>query len=163
LLLQNGKISTRSGTKLRFFLQKQNLKKMTDKLQKLNEFCQNTLVSHLGIVFTDIGEDFISASMPVDERHIQPLGYLHGGSSVVLAETLGSVASNMLIDKEKQIAFGLEVNANHIKSVRAGTCVSGTAKAVHIGRSTHVWNIEIRSEKGELIAVSRLTVSIVNR
>jgi 1,4-dihydroxy-2-naphthoyl-CoA hydrolase len=136
---------------------------MKNKLQEINEFCQNSAVSHFGIVFTEIGENFIRATMPVDERHIQPLGYLHGGSSVLLAETLGSVASNMLIDKEKQIAFGLEVNANHIKSVRAGALVSGTARAVHIGRSTHVWNVEIRGEKDELIAVSRLTVSIVNR
>lgn len=132
-------------------------------IEAINKFCQNTLVEHLGIRITDIGEDFIVGTMPVDERHLQPLGYLHGGASVVLAETLGSIASNFLIDVDKKAAFGLEINANHIKSVKKGETLTGRARAIHVGRSTHIWNIEITNQSDNLISVSRLTMTVIDK
>jgi 1,4-dihydroxy-2-naphthoyl-CoA hydrolase len=114
----------------------------------------------LGIRFTEIGPDYIKATMPVDERHRQPAGLLHGGVSVVLAETLGSVASYLCIDVKKYTCVGLEVNANHMRPVREGL-ITGTCTPIHLGKSTHVWDIRIHTEKGKLVCVSRLTVAIV--
>ncbi|MFM8739328.1 MAG: hotdog fold thioesterase, partial [Cytophagales bacterium] len=111
-------------------------------LELLNKMSANTLVAHIGIEFTRIGEDFIEAKMPVDARTHQPLGLLHGGASVALAETLGSVAATCCIDMATQYCVGLEINANHIKSVRSGF-VFGIAKPIHIGKKTHVWEIRI--------------------
>ncbi|HHB79906.1 MAG TPA: hotdog fold thioesterase [Saprospiraceae bacterium] len=126
----------------------------------LNSLSENTLGSHIGIEFIEIGDDYIMAKMPVDARTIQPFGILHGGASVVLAETLGSVASTLCLqDIDKQTAVGLEINANHLRSVRQGF-VFGKATPVRIGRSVHVWNIEISDEAGNLTAVSRLTTMI---
>lgn len=129
----------------------------THELMKL--FPNKSMGDHLGIEFTDFGADYISARMPVDHRTTQPFGLLHGGASCVLAETLGSVASTFCIDINKQLAVGLEINANHIKSARNGY-VYGTARPVHIGRSTHVWDIRIENEEKQLVCVSRLTVAI---
>ena len=120
----------------------------------------NTLIEHLGIVFTAAGEDWISATMPVDERTRQPYGILHGGASVVLAETLGSSAGNLCVDTTREVCVGLEINANHIRAVRAGT-VTGTARAVHVGRSTQVWDIRIEDAAGKLVCTSRLTLAVV--
>ncbi|NNV57614.1 hotdog fold thioesterase [Panacibacter sp. KCS-6] len=118
---------------------------------------------HLGILFTEIGPDFIKATMPVDHRTHQPYGLLHGGASAVLAETLGSVASAMVIDHEKFISVGIEINANHVRGVRSGT-VTGTCTPIHIGASTHVWDIHIQDDaNNKLVCVSRLTVSILKR
>jgi 1,4-dihydroxy-2-naphthoyl-CoA hydrolase len=120
-----------------------------------------TLVSHLGIKFTEIGADFVRGTMPVDPRTQQPYGLLHGGASVALAETLGSTAASMSVDPEYQVV-GQEINANHVRGARSGL-VTGTAKAAHIGGRTHVWMIEIVNEAGKLVCVSRLTVAVIKR
>lgn len=122
----------------------------------------NTIIGHLGIEFTEIGSDFLRARMPVDHRTIQPFGILHGGSSVVLAETLGSCAAQMCVDGSKYVCVGLDINANHIRSVRSGH-VSGTARPIHVGRTTQVWGIEISDENGDLVCVSRITMSVLSR
>jgi 1,4-dihydroxy-2-naphthoyl-CoA hydrolase len=124
---------------------------------------RNTLSENLGIVFTEIGDDFIKATMPVDQRTIQPFGILHGGASVVLAETLGSMASAFFIDIKTQNAVGLEINANHIKSVKTGGMVTGVAKPIHIGRKTQIWEIKITNEAEQLVCISRLTMAVIDR
>lgn len=131
-------------------------------LEALNASSKNTLVEHLGIEFTDFGPDFLEATMPVDQRTIQPAGLLHGGANVSLAETVGSVASYLCIDPATSMAVGLEINANHLKAVRQGH-VTAHCKPIKIGRSIHVWNIEISNDQGELSCVSRLTMSILDR
>lgn len=128
----------------------------------LNEKFNTNMTQHLGIVYSEIGKDFIAGKMPVDERTKQPMGLLHGGASVVLAESLGSIASNFCIDQTKQYCVGLEINANHIKSATEGY-VHGIAKALHIGRKTHVWEIKITNDKEQLVCISRLTVAIIDK
>jgi uncharacterized protein (TIGR00369 family) len=118
-----------------------------------------TAVAHLGIEFLEVGDDFIRARAPVDSRTRQPMGILHGGVSVVLAETLGSCGA-VLASPPGQRAVGLDINANHLRSASDGW-VTGTARPVHIGRSTHVWQIEIANEKGQLTCVSRITMAIL--
>jgi uncharacterized protein (TIGR00369 family) len=129
-------------------------------LDELNRSRDRTLIRHLDIVFTELGNDFVSASMPVDERTHQPYGLLHGGASVVLAETLGSTGANMCIDRSAYLCVGQEINANHIRSVRSGRVI-GTARPVHLGGRTQVWAIEIVNEAGALVCISRLTVAVV--
>lgn len=131
-------------------------------LEELNKQGKNTMVSHLGIIFTDISDNSISATMPVDERTKQPMGLLHGGANVVLAETLGSIASSLTIDLESQTCVGLEINANHIKAVRSGI-VKGTTTPIHIGRKTQIWEIKIFNEKDQLSCISRITVAIIDK
>jgi len=131
-------------------------------LEMLNKLSANTLVDTLGIVYTTIGEDFLEAKMPVDHRTHQPLGLLHGGASVALAETLGSVAAMCCLDTNLQYGVGLEINANHIKSVRDGFVI-GKVKPIHIGKKTHVWEIRITTEKNELVCVSRITMAIIDK
>lgn len=114
----------------------------------------------LGIEFTEIGPDSISARMPVNEKTHQPYGILHGGASVVLAESLGSVASNMVINSDKYIGVGLEVNANHLRPVKSGF-VTGICKPIHIGGKTHVWDIKLYDDRGKMNCISRLTVAII--
>ena len=121
-----------------------------------------TMGQHIGISFSEVGPDFLKATMPVDHRTQQPYGLLHGGASCVLAETLGSVASALVIDPEKFICVGLEINANHVRSARSGF-VTGTCTPIHIGASTHVWDIKIHDEREKLICVSRLTVAILKK
>lgn len=128
----------------------------------LQEISKNTMVEHLGIEFLELGDNFISAKMPVDHRTHQPMGLLHGGASLVLAETLGSVASTILVDMSKFHCVGLEINANHVKSVRTGF-VFGTASPIHLGKKTHVWDIRITNEIGDLICISRLTVAVIEK
>ncbi len=130
-------------------------------LDQLNETGKDNMVSHLGIVFTAIGDDFIEATMPVDSRTKQPIGLLHGGANVVLAETLGSIAASLTINQEKQAVVGLEINANHLKSVREGV-VKGTAKPIHLGKTTQVWEIKIVNEANRLCCISRLTIAILD-
>lgn len=131
-------------------------------LDALQNFSQNTISHHLGIEFTEIGTDYVTARMPVDKRTHQPFGILHGGASVVLAETLGSIASFLCLpDPEKQHAVGLEINANHVRSVKEGF-VYGTVRPIHLGRTTHIWDIQITNEAGKLVCISRLTCAIVN-
>ena len=134
--------------------------KLPASLEMLQAIAQNTMSDHLGIEFTGVGEAFITAKMPVDQRTKQPFGILHGGASVALAETLGSVASSLRIDLNKAYPVGLEINANHIRSVSEGY-VYGTARPLHLGRRTHVWDIQIVNEDKKLVCVSRLTVMIV--
>jgi len=134
--------------------------KLPASLETLQAIAQNTMSDHLGIEFTGVGEDFIRAKMPVDHRTRQPFGILHGGASAALAETLGSVASSLHIDLNKAYPVGLEINANHIRSVSEGY-VYGTARPLHLGRRTHVWDIQIVNEDKKLVCVSRLTVMIV--
>jgi 1,4-dihydroxy-2-naphthoyl-CoA hydrolase len=117
---------------------------------------------YLSIEWVEVGDNFIKAKMPVDHRTIQPYGLLHGGASCTLAETIGSVASAMVIDHSKFLCVGLEINANHIRGARNGF-VTGTAIPLHLGSSTHVWDIKIHDEKERLICVSRLTVAILPR
>jgi len=128
-------------------------------LAKLNALNVGTIHEVLDIQFTEIGSDSLSARMPVDRRTFQPAGLLHGGASVVLAESLGSMASTLVIDPEQCRCVGIDVNANHVRSARGGYVI-GTASPIHLGKSTHVWEIKIRNEAGELVCISRLTVAI---
>jgi 1,4-dihydroxy-2-naphthoyl-CoA hydrolase len=123
---------------------------------------KQTMGELLDIRFTEVGADFLKATMPVDHRTQQPYGLLHGGASCVLAETLGSVASAKVIDPDKFICVGIEINANHVRSVRSGL-VTGITTPIHIGASTHVWDIKIYDERDKLICVSRLTVAILKK
>ncbi len=129
-------------------------------LDALNSATEKTLVRHLGIVFTEIGDDFICGTMPVDERTWQPTGLLHGGASVALAETLGSMGGNMCIDRSEQLCVGQEINANHVRPARHGH-VTGTARPVHLGGRTQVWTIDIVNDAKDLVCVSRLTLALV--
>jgi 1,4-dihydroxy-2-naphthoyl-CoA hydrolase len=131
-------------------------------IEKLNLRGKNTMVEHLGIEVTGLGENFLEGKMPVDHRTKQPEGLLHGGASAVLSETLGSIAANCCVDNSKQYCVGLEINANHIRGVKDGY-VYGRAEAVHIGRKTQVWETKIYNEDKKLVCVSRLTLSVVDR
>ncbi|UNK51147.1 hotdog fold thioesterase [Lysobacter sp. S4-A87] len=115
----------------------------------------------LGIVFTEIGHDFVRGTMPVDERTRQPYGLLHGGASVLLAETLGSSAGNLCVGSD-EVCVGIEINANHLRAAREGV-VTGTARPIHIGARTQVWDIRIEDERGRLVCISRLTLAVVPR
>jgi 1,4-dihydroxy-2-naphthoyl-CoA hydrolase len=126
----------------------------------LSKLGKDTMAEHLGIEWIESGEDFLCARMPVDNRTKQPYGLLHGGASVALAETLGSVAAAMVVDNNKFYCVGLEINANHVRSARDGF-VTGIAKPIHIGASTHVWDIKIYDDKQKLVCVSRITVAIL--
>jgi 1,4-dihydroxy-2-naphthoyl-CoA hydrolase len=122
----------------------------------------NTMAAFLGMEWTEVGDDFIKMRMPVDNRTIQPYGLLHGGASCALAETVGSVASHFVIDNEKFICVGLDINANHVRGVRQGF-VTATCTPLHIGASTHVWDIKIQDEREKLVCISRLTVAILKK
>lgn len=128
----------------------------------LSALSDRTIAETLDIKFTEVGKDFIKATMPVDHRTHQPYGLLHGGASCVLAETLGSIASGHVIDPEKFICVGIEINANHIRSVRSGL-VTGITMPIHIGNSTHVWDIKIFDGREKLVCISRLTVAILKK
>ena len=128
----------------------------------MNAGSADPLVQHLGIEVLEVGEDFIRGRMPVDHRTHQPFGLLHGGASVALAETLGSMAASLCIDPATQMAVGLEINANHLRAVTAGWVI-GTARPIHVGRSTQVWDIRIENETGQPVCISRLTMAVVPR
>ena len=132
----------------------------TIELGKLHNFTRDTMADYLGMEWAEIGDDFLEISMPVNEKTKQPYGILHGGASCVLAETLGSIASAMVIDSDKFYCVGLEINANHIKSVTEGV-VTGKCTPLHLGKHTHVWDIKIYDHNRKLICVSRLTVAII--
>lgn len=125
-------------------------------------FGKNTMGEHIGIQFSEVGADFLKATMPVDHRTQQPYGLLHGGASVTLAETLGSVAAAMVIDFDQFICVGQEINANHLRSAKSGL-VTGITKPIHIGASSQVWEIKIYEETGKMICISRLTVAILKK
>ncbi|MEN9348809.1 MAG: hypothetical protein RLZZ77_2320 [Bacteroidota bacterium] len=131
-------------------------------IEKVNAFSEKTLMKSLGIVFTRCEKGHVEATMPVDERTHQPYGLLHGGASAALAETLGSYGSHMLVQEQGGLAVGVELNINHLKSKRHGL-VTGVAKILHQGKSSHVWNIEVLDEEKTLLAISRLTVMIKSK
>jgi len=139
----------------RKFLQKPSV-------EDLNKLGKNTISEVLGMSFTEIGNNYLIAKMPVDKRTHQPYGLLHGGASVVLAETLGSVAAMLMVDPEKFYCVGLDINANHIRGIKEGW-VYGKTTPVHIGRTTQVWHIEIKNEREQLICVSRITMAVVKK
>jgi 1,4-dihydroxy-2-naphthoyl-CoA hydrolase len=129
-------------------------------LDRLAAWRANTLLEVLDIRVTAVGDDWLQGTMPVDRRTHQPYGLLHGGASVALAETLGSVASMLTLDPQRERSVGLDINANHLRGVREGI-VTGTARPLHLGRSTQVWEIRIENEAGQLVCVSRLTMAVV--
>ena len=129
-------------------------------IDQVNAMSKNPILDALGIEITEKGDDFLTGKMPVDSRTVQPMRILHGGANVVLAETLGSIASLMIINPEEEISVGVDINANHIRSVKSGW-VTGVAKPLSIGRKIHVWEIKITDDEGRLTCVSRLTVSVL--
>lgn len=131
-------------------------------IEGLNHRAQNTAVAHLGIEITDVGDDYVRGRMPVDHRTHQAHGILHGGASVLLAETLGSMAANLCIASESMTAVGLDINANHIRPVASGW-VYGCARPLHVGASTQVWEIRITNEADQLVCMSRLTMAVIQR
>ncbi len=135
--------------------------KKNSTVAQMNELCSQSLVNHLGIEITEIGDDYLKGTMPVDLRTKQPFGILHGGASVALAETLGSIAGNLAID-DKSMCVGLEINANHLTKATSGL-VTGEARPLHIGQSTQVWEIKISNEANKLVCVSRFTVAIITQ
>ena len=134
--------------------------KTTATPEMINSNAKNSMVEALGIVVTEVGDDYIKGTMPVDHRTVQPFGLLHGGASVALAETLGSVAGGMTVNMPEEVVVGLEINANHIKGAKSGI-VTGVAKPIHIGGRTQVWEIRITNEKDELVCISRLTLAVI--
>ena len=127
----------------------------------LNANGENSMTGFLGIKVTEVGPDYIKGTMPVDERTKQPMGLLHGGASVVLAESLGSIAGNLTVAIGEQAVVGLDINANHVKSARKGL-VTGVAKPLHIGGRTQIWEIRIANEQDELVCISRLTLAVID-
>ena len=134
-------------------------------IKAINEFATNSMINHLGIEFTEFGDDFLSAKMPVNQHTKQPFGILHGGASVTLAETVGSMASTLVIENSNtQVAVGVEINANHLISVTEGfVFATASPYSFRLGKRLHVWNIEIKNEEDKLVCVSRLTIAIIER
>ena len=131
-------------------------------IDKINSFNSKTMVGHIGIEILEANNEFVRGRMPVDKRTIQPYGLLHGGASVAFAESLGSLAGSLHVNWEKEAVVGIEINANHLKSVRSGY-VFGKATPIKIGKKIHVWNIDITNENKDLICISRLTLAIINQ
>jgi len=131
-------------------------------VETLNTLSKDTMLEQLDIRFTEVGDDYVVATMPVDARTHQPFGLLHGGATAALSETLGSMAANCCLDLDTEYAVGLEINANHLRSVRRGK-VTGTARPVHLGRRTQVWETKIEDDAGRLVCVSRLTLAVLPR
>jgi len=134
----------------------------TVSLEELHQWGANTMGSHLGMEFTEIGSDFLCGKMPVNEKTKQPMGLLHGGASVALAETLGSIAAYLSVDRKTKHCVGLEINANHLKSARDGY-VYGKATPIHVGKTTQVWEIRITNEEQQLVCISRITMAVIDR
>jgi len=132
-------------------------------VEEINKRARSTLSEHLGIEFTEVGDDHLTATMPVDSRTCQPMGILHGGASCALAETVGSAAANYCIDAKEKVCVGLDINANHLRPVRVGSKIVGVAKPLHLGKTTQVWEIKIYNESKQLVSVSRLTMAVLNR
>ena len=130
-------------------------------LDEIQSYSRGSMVEHLDLRFTEIGPDYLRGTLPVDGRTTQPFGRLHGGASVVLAETLGSVAASHCVDLERFHCVGLEINANHVRAARSGR-VTGTARPVHLGRQSQVWEVRLEDEAGKLTCVSRLTISVLD-
>jgi len=132
-------------------------------LEGINALAQGTLISHLGIRLTELGPDFLRGTMPVDERTVQPMRILHGGASMVLAETLASVAANCSVDPARFTVVGQEINANHVRAAREGSRVEGTSRPLHLGGRSQVWSIEIVNAARQLVCVSRITLAVLQR
>lgn len=132
------------------------------KLSEIRQLVTGNMLEHLGITFTDVGPDYIQATMPVDHRTLQPFGLLHGGATVVLAETLGSVGANLCLDPRTQMCVGLDLSSNHVRQVTEGF-VTGTGKPIHLGGTTHVWEIRVADETDRLINTTRLTLLVLDR
>src|SRR5688572_27657147 len=137
-----------------------SLWKTSPDIKILNEQSKHCMPGHIGIEITEVGDDFVKARMPVDHRTTQPYGILHGGASVALAESLGSIAGTLSVNLSEEAVVGLEINANHIRSVKSGY-VEGIARPLHIGRTTQLWEIKITNEEGKLVCVSRITLAVV--
>ena len=131
-------------------------------VEQLQKFSRGTLADTIGIQVTEIGPDFLRAAMPVNPKIHQPMGVLHGGASVALAETVGSLAANLCVDQAQFVCMGQEINANHLRPVTSGV-VTATARPYHMGKRSHVWSIEIRDEQEKLVCVSRLTIAVLDR
>ena len=131
-------------------------------VDQLNAISKTTMVDHLGIEFTAVGEDYLEATMPVDHRTKQPMGLLHGGANVALAETMGSLAASLTIDLSRQVCVGLEINANHVRGVKDGK-VKGVVRPIHVGKSTQIWEIKIYNESEQLCCISRITMAILDK
>ena len=131
-------------------------------LKQLNDRGKNTAVEQLGIVITEIGDDYLMGTMPVDQRTIQPMGLLHGGASVLFAESLGSIAANYCVQRDNYFCVGMEINANHIRGVRDGV-VTGIARPLHLGGTTQVWEIKITNQQDQLVCMARLTMAVVKK
>lgn len=136
--------------------------KNTDTIERVKEWCKNTMIEHLGIEITEVDKDFLCGRMPVDARTHQPMGLLHGGASVVLAESLASMGAALQVDLTKKACVGLEINANHMRGISSGW-VYGKATPIHVGRSTQVWETKITNEAGDLICISRMTVAVIDK
>ncbi|HEU0110061.1 MAG TPA: hotdog fold thioesterase [Flavisolibacter sp.] len=131
-------------------------------LESVQQRGKGTMIEHIGINITEVGDEFLAGTMPVDHRTVQPMGILHGGASVALAETLGSMAASLVIDPSRQYCVGLDINANHMRSARSGY-VKGVARPLHLGSSTQVWSIEIKDEQEKLVCISRLTMAVLTK
>jgi 1,4-dihydroxy-2-naphthoyl-CoA hydrolase len=131
-------------------------------LEDVQQRGKGTMFEHLGIEITGFGDDYLEGTMPVDERTIQPIGILHGGASLALAETLGSLAANYVVDPSQKYCVGLDINGNHIRSAKKGI-VTGRATPIHLGSSTQVWSIAIKDENDKLVCISRLTMAVLNK
>ena len=131
-------------------------------VEQIREYSRETLAETIGIRVTEIGPDFLRATMPVNPKVHQPMGVLHGGASVALAETVGSVAATLCVDQEKYVCLGQEINANHLRPISSGM-VTATARPYHIGKRSHVWSIEIRDPRERLVCISRLTMAVIDR
>lgn len=131
-------------------------------INAINQQAKNTLISHLGIEFTEAGDHHLTAVMPIHQNLLQPMGIMHGGASCVLAETVGSVAANFCIDQKIKMCVGLDININHLRQVQSGI-LTATAKPLHLGKTTQVWEIKIVNEQNKLVAISRLTVAILTK
>ncbi len=129
-------------------------------LDDLNKLSKNTMVEHLEIVYTEVGDDYLKATMPVDKRPVQPMGLLHGGASATIAETLGSVASHCIIDRDTHYAVGLNIEVHHVRSVTKGK-VTGVARPLHLGKTTHLWEIRLEDEEARLVSVSMLKMIVL--
>ncbi|MDX5423425.1 MAG: hotdog fold thioesterase [Hymenobacteraceae bacterium] len=136
--------------------------KNTHTLEQVKQWCKNTMMEYLDIEITEVGENYLCGKMPVDHRTHQPMGLLHGGASVVLAESLASMGAALQVDLTKKACVGLEINANHIRGIREGW-VYARASAVHVGRSTQVWETKITNEAGDLVCISRMTVAVIDK
>ncbi|MDF2438654.1 MAG: thioesterase [Bacteroidota bacterium] len=130
------------------------------KLEELQWMLKDNMCETIGIELTELTDDSLKGKMPIDHRTVQPMKIMHGGASVALAETLGSIASNLIVDNSKYACVGLDINANHLRPASSGF-VYGEAKIIHIGKKTHVWSIEIKDEKGKMVCISRLTMAVI--